>query len=58
MGGNHTIEVTYISSSCLVTKKRFSRVMACNLIDDYYKVMDDCERDCGRKDCAEPGLGM
>jgi len=55
---SHTVNVPYISSSCLVTKKRFTRVSVCNLIDDFKKVQSDCKRDCGRGDCAEPGLGI
>jgi|GEM_PF-3940210 len=58
VSGSQTIKVPYISPSCLVTKKRFTKIMVCNEVNSFQKAWDDCTRDCGRRDCAEPGLGM
>ncbi len=47
------IVIPYRDNACLEVKKEFAEVMACNMVDDFKRVKNNCSAICGHPQCLE-----
>lgn len=47
------VKLPYYTEQCLPVLRRFSTVMACNLVDDMESIKSECASACGSPDCME-----